>query len=119
MLSASLYGASIAEIVTHLFLSEGTVRNHLSTAIQKLGAQNRIEAARLTEQKDGYKQSGESSLFRKVERQQVIGQLIQTASDNQHAHQNQKHPSNQRDKTCKPAHVAHKRMNAIHQQPHQ
>lgn len=51
VLSASLYGASIAEIATHLFLSEGTVRIHLSTAIQKLGAQNRIEAARLPEQK--------------------------------------------------------------------
>jgi two-component system response regulator DesR len=34
-----------------LTLSEGTVRNHLSTAIQKLGAHNRMEAARLAEQK--------------------------------------------------------------------
>jgi two-component system, NarL family, response regulator DesR len=42
VLSASLFGAS---------LSEGTVRNHLSTAMQKLGAQNRMEAARLAEQK--------------------------------------------------------------------
>ena len=32
-------------------LSEGTVRNHLSVAMQKLGARNRMEAARLAEQK--------------------------------------------------------------------
>ena len=40
-----------AEIAARLWLSEGTVRNHLSTAMQKLGAQNRMEAARLAEQK--------------------------------------------------------------------
>lgn len=51
VLSASLYGASIAEIAARLYLSEGTVRNHLSIAMQKLGAQNRMEAARLAEQK--------------------------------------------------------------------
>jgi two-component system response regulator DesR len=51
VLSASLFGASLAEIAAGLYLSEGTVRNHLSTAIQKLGAQNRMEAARLAEQK--------------------------------------------------------------------
>jgi len=51
VLSASLFGASMAEIAAHLFLSEGTVRNHLSIAMQKLGAQNRMEAARLAEQK--------------------------------------------------------------------
>ena len=51
VLSASLFGASLAEIATRLHLSEGTVRNHLSTAIQKLGAQNRMEAARSAEQK--------------------------------------------------------------------
>lgn len=50
-LSASLFGASLAEIAAQLVLSEGTVRNHLSTAMQKLGAQNRMEAARLAEQK--------------------------------------------------------------------
>ncbi|HEX6123179.1 MAG TPA: response regulator transcription factor [Ktedonobacterales bacterium] len=44
-------GASIAEIADQLALSEGTVRNYLSVAIQKLGAQNRVEAARLAEQK--------------------------------------------------------------------
>ncbi len=51
VLTASLFGASMAEIATQLVLSEGTVRNHLSTAMQKLGAQNRMEAARLAEQK--------------------------------------------------------------------
>ena len=51
VLSASLFGASLTEIAARLILSEGTVRNHLSTAMQKLGAQNRMEAARLAEQK--------------------------------------------------------------------
>jgi two-component system response regulator DesR len=47
----SLEGASIADIAARLSLSEGTVRNHLSTAIQKLDAHNRLEAARRAEQK--------------------------------------------------------------------
>jgi two-component system, NarL family, response regulator DesR len=51
VLAASLGGASIADIATGLSLSEGTIRNHLSTDIQKLGAHNRMEAARLAEQK--------------------------------------------------------------------
>ncbi len=51
VLSASLFGASLADIAALLVLSEGTVRNHLSTAMQKLGAQNRMEAARLAEQR--------------------------------------------------------------------
>jgi two-component system, NarL family, response regulator DesR len=34
-----------------LSLSEGTVRNHLSAAIQKVGARNRGEAARIAEDK--------------------------------------------------------------------
>jgi len=51
VLAASLGGASIADIAAVLSLSEGTVRNHLSTAIQKLGVHNRMEAARLAEQK--------------------------------------------------------------------
>ena len=49
VLSASLDGASIAAIADKLVISEGTVRNHLSAAIQKLGAQNRVEAARLAQ----------------------------------------------------------------------
>ena len=51
VLSASLFGASLADIAARLILSEGTVRNHLSIAMQKLGAQNRMEAARLAEQR--------------------------------------------------------------------
>jgi two-component system response regulator DesR len=51
VLAASLDGASIADIAARLSLSEGTVRNHLSTAIQKLDAHNRLEAARRAEQK--------------------------------------------------------------------
>jgi two-component system response regulator DesR len=51
VLSAATHGASIAEIASSLALSEGTVRNYLSVAIQKLGAHNRIEAAHLAEQK--------------------------------------------------------------------
>lgn len=37
--------------VAALHLSEGTVRNYLSDASQKLGAQNRTEAARIAERK--------------------------------------------------------------------
>lgn len=51
VLAAATQGASIAEIATSLFLSEGTVRNYLSVAIQKLGAHNRVEAAHIAEQK--------------------------------------------------------------------
>lgn len=51
VLSVALSGASLADIAAQLILSEGTVRNHLSTAIQKLGAHNRMEAARLAEQR--------------------------------------------------------------------
>jgi two-component system response regulator DesR len=51
VLAAALPGLSHVEIAARLALSEGTVRNHLSAAIQKLGAHNRMEAARLAEQK--------------------------------------------------------------------
>ncbi len=51
VLSASANGATIEDIAAKLYLSEGTVRNYLSTAIKKLGARNRVEAARLAEQK--------------------------------------------------------------------
>lgn len=51
VLAATTHGASIHEIAATLFLSEGTVRNYLSVAIQKLGARNRIEAAHLAQQK--------------------------------------------------------------------
>lgn len=51
VLAAAAPGASIAEIADRLVLSDGTVRNYLSTAIQKLGVRNRVEAARLAEEK--------------------------------------------------------------------
>ncbi len=51
VLSAALSGASLADIAAGLYLAEGTVRNHLSVAMQKVGARNRMEAARLAEQK--------------------------------------------------------------------
>ena len=36
----------MAEIAARLFLSEGTVRNYLSSAIAKTGTRNRAEATR-------------------------------------------------------------------------
>jgi two-component system response regulator DesR len=51
VLAESLSGAGIPDIAARLYLTEGTVRNHLSAAIHKLGARNRIEAARLAEEK--------------------------------------------------------------------
>lgn len=51
VLAVASHGASIAEIADALALSEGTVRNYLSVAIQKLNAHNRVEAARIAEQK--------------------------------------------------------------------
>jgi two-component system, NarL family, response regulator DesR len=51
VLAAAQNGTSVAAIAAHLSLAEGTVRNHLSLAIQKLGVSNRVEAARLAEQK--------------------------------------------------------------------
>ncbi len=44
-------GATSAAIAARLSLSEGTVRNYLSDAIAKLGAANRIEAARAAREK--------------------------------------------------------------------
>ncbi|MBV9405483.1 MAG: response regulator transcription factor [Acidobacteriaceae bacterium] len=40
-------GIATADIAAKLRLSEGTVRNYLSEAISKLGAANRVEAARI------------------------------------------------------------------------
>jgi two-component system response regulator DesR len=44
VLQAARDGSSVAVIASKLFLSEGTVRNHLSSAIGKTGAGNRAEA---------------------------------------------------------------------------
>lgn len=44
-------GKTSLDIATELGLSEGTVRNYLSEAISKLGASNRVEAARIARAK--------------------------------------------------------------------
>jgi len=44
-------GRSSSEIAAELRLSEGTVRNYLSEAIAKLGAANRVDAARIARAK--------------------------------------------------------------------
>jgi two-component system response regulator DesR len=44
-------GVKSADIATRLNLSQGTVRNYLSEAIGKLGAENRIEAHRIARAK--------------------------------------------------------------------
>jgi two-component system response regulator DesR len=49
VLRAARDGASVAVVAARLFLSEGTVRNHLSAAIGKTGAANRAEAARIAD----------------------------------------------------------------------
>jgi two-component system response regulator DesR len=51
VLKASLDGGSIADIARQFYLSEGTVRNHISTAIQKLNVHNRMEAALLAQER--------------------------------------------------------------------
>jgi two-component system response regulator DesR len=51
VLAACAGGATVAAVATALFLSEGTVRNYLSAVIQKLGAQNHAEAARIAQEK--------------------------------------------------------------------
>jgi two-component system, NarL family, response regulator DesR len=51
VLAASANHDTAADIATTLYLSEGTVRNYLSTAMRKLGARNRSEAVEIAEQK--------------------------------------------------------------------
>jgi two-component system response regulator DesR len=51
VLAAARGHAAIADLATRLHLSQGTVRNHLSAAIQKLGARNRAEAVQIAERK--------------------------------------------------------------------
>jgi two-component system response regulator DesR len=51
VLSASRRNATVAELAGALHLSSGTVRNHLSAAMQKLDARNRAEAVRVAEEK--------------------------------------------------------------------
>lgn len=47
VLEAATDGSTATDIAARLHLSEGTVRNYLSSAIQKTGARNRLEAARV------------------------------------------------------------------------
>ena len=49
VLTTARPGRTVAEIASILFLSEGTVRNYLSSAIGKLGARNRTEAIQIAE----------------------------------------------------------------------
>ncbi|MER5776886.1 response regulator transcription factor [Streptomyces sp. NPDC002039] len=51
VLRAAERGATNAELAARLHLSPGTVRNYLSTAIQKLAARNRAEAIRTAREK--------------------------------------------------------------------
>ncbi|MGD0706361.1 MAG: response regulator transcription factor [Trebonia sp.] len=51
VLAAAADSAAIAQIARGLFLSEGTVRNYLSSCIQKTGARNRAEARRIAEER--------------------------------------------------------------------
>lgn len=50
VLSVARTGGSIADIAQMLHLSEGTVRNHLSSAIGKTGARNRADAVRIADE---------------------------------------------------------------------
>ncbi len=49
VLRAARDGARVAAVAGRLHLSEGTVRNHLSSAIGKTGADNRAEAVRIAD----------------------------------------------------------------------
>ena len=51
VLAASRNYATVADIAGALYLSPGTVRNHLSSVMQKLNARNRAEALKLAEEK--------------------------------------------------------------------
>ena len=51
VLVAARQGSTVADIAASVHLSQGTVRNHLSAIIAKLGARNRAEAVRIAEEK--------------------------------------------------------------------
>lgn len=50
VLIAARAGGSVADIAKHVSLSEGTVRNHLSSAIGKTMARNRADAVRIADE---------------------------------------------------------------------
>jgi two-component system response regulator DesR len=49
VLRAASGGSTVADIARRLFLTDGTVRNYLSSAIGKTGARNRAEAVHVAE----------------------------------------------------------------------
>lgn len=49
VLRLTLLGRTVSHMATELALTEGTVRNYLSEAINAVGASNRIDAARVAE----------------------------------------------------------------------
>ncbi|MEV4357490.1 response regulator transcription factor [Nonomuraea sp. NPDC049625] len=49
VLRAASDGSTVADIARRLFLTDGTVRNYLSSAIGKTGARNRAEAVHVAE----------------------------------------------------------------------
>ena len=49
VLREALTGAPVASIAAQVYLSPGTVRNHLSSAIGKTGTTTRMEAARVAQ----------------------------------------------------------------------
>jgi two-component system response regulator DesR len=51
VLLAARAHTTVAEIAGALYLSPGTVRNHLSSVMRKLNARNRAEALRVAEEK--------------------------------------------------------------------
>jgi two-component system, NarL family, response regulator DesR len=53
VLGLAAQGETVAEIARRLYLSLGTVRNHISSVITKTGARNRLDAIRIA-RKDGW-----------------------------------------------------------------
>ena len=51
VLRAAKDGSTVAGVARVLHLSEGTVRNHMSSAIRKTGARTRADAVRLAEER--------------------------------------------------------------------
>jgi two-component system response regulator DesR len=49
ILRAARVGGTVSDLARSMFLSEGTVRNHLSSAIGKTGARTRAEAVRIAD----------------------------------------------------------------------